>query len=127
VPPLEQLFDRYKSCHLFIIPIRRGLHQSPHKELFGTVDKKHRIFQRKETLPRPVVTFPPAEFSRPKQHGARPLPEAEQRDLSKRLERIILQRYRPASLSRRTGTPSISPGGSTIISNSRPAPRTSMW
>jgi two-component system, chemotaxis family, CheB/CheR fusion protein len=70
-----------------------------HKELFGTVDKKHRIFQRKETLPRPVVTFPLAEVGRPKQPGARPLPEAEERDLSKRLERIILQRYRPACVA----------------------------
>jgi PAS domain S-box-containing protein len=78
-----------------------GPSESPasHKELFGTVDKKHRIFERKETVPRPAVTFPLAEVSRPKQPGARPLPEVEERDLAKRLERIILQRYRPACVT----------------------------
>ena len=70
-----------------------------HKELFGTVDKKHRIFERKETLLRPAVTFPLAEVSRPKQPGARLMPEAEERDIPKRLERIILQRYRPACVA----------------------------
>ena len=82
--------------YLFLGPSESA---ASHKELFGTVDKKHRIFQRKETLPRPVVTFPLAEVSRPKQPGARPLPEAEERDLPKRLERIILQRYRPACVT----------------------------
>jgi two-component system, chemotaxis family, CheB/CheR fusion protein len=82
--------------YLFLGPSESA---ASHKELFGTVDKKHRIFERKETLPRPVVTFPLADVSRPKQPGARPLPEAEERDLSKRLERIILQRYRPACVT----------------------------
>jgi two-component system CheB/CheR fusion protein len=69
-----------------------------HRELFGTVDKKHRIFQRKESLPRPVVAFPLADISRPKQTGESSF-ETEERDLSKRLERIILQRYRPACVT----------------------------
>ncbi|MDE3196515.1 MAG: PAS domain-containing protein, partial [Acidobacteriota bacterium] len=63
------------------------------------MDKKHRIFERKETLLRPAVTFPLAEVSRPKQPGARLMPEAEERDIPKRLERIILQRYRPACVA----------------------------
>jgi two-component system CheB/CheR fusion protein len=82
--------------YLFLGPSESA---ASHKELFGIVDKKHRIFERKETLPRPVLTFPLAEASQPKQPGARPLPEAEERDLSKRLERIILQRYRPACVT----------------------------
>ena len=45
------------------------------------------------------MTFPLGEVSRPKQPGARPPPEAEERDLPKRLERIILQRYRPACVT----------------------------
>ena len=82
--------------YLFLGPSESA---ASHKELFGTVDKKHRIFERKETLPRPAVTFPLAEISRPKQPGARPLPEAEEREFPKRLERIILQRYRPACVT----------------------------
>jgi two-component system CheB/CheR fusion protein len=69
-----------------------------HRELFETVEKKHRIFQRKETLPRPAVIFPTADASRPKRSGERLL-EAEERELPKRLERIILQRYRPACIA----------------------------
>ncbi|MDP9054679.1 MAG: PAS domain-containing protein, partial [Acidobacteriota bacterium] len=46
-----------------------------------------------------MVTFPLAEVSRPKQPGARPAREMEEEGLSKRLERIILQRYRPACVT----------------------------
>ncbi|HET8547388.1 MAG TPA: CheR family methyltransferase, partial [Bryobacteraceae bacterium] len=74
-----------------------------HKELFGTVDKKHRIFERRETLPRPAVDFPLTEISRPNQPGGKsavkPPEPAEERELPKRLERIILQRYRPACVT----------------------------
>jgi two-component system, chemotaxis family, CheB/CheR fusion protein len=74
-----------------------------HKELFATLDKKHRIFERKETLPRPAVAFPLAESSRPNLPGVtsrgKPPEPAEERDLPKRLERIILQRYRPACVT----------------------------
>jgi two-component system, chemotaxis family, CheB/CheR fusion protein len=74
-----------------------------HKDLFGTLDKKHRIFERKETLPRPAVAFPLAESSRPNLPGVtsrgKPPEPAEERDLPKRLERIILQRYRPACVT----------------------------
>ena len=60
------------------------------------MDKKHRIFQRKETLPRPAVQFPLAEIGRRGSPRRRPSsPETEERDLPKQLERIILQRYRP--------------------------------
>jgi two-component system, chemotaxis family, CheB/CheR fusion protein len=74
-----------------------------HKELFAILDKKHRIFERKETLPRPAVAFPLTEISRPNQPAVpsgRKAPEAaEERDLPTRLERIILQRYRPACVT----------------------------
>src|SRR5580704_206021 len=68
------------------------------RELFETVDKKHRIFQRKESLPRPAVAFPLAAIDRPKLPGER-LSESEERELPKRLERVILQRYRPACVA----------------------------
>ena len=29
-----------------------------HRDLFSAIDKKHRIFQRKESLPRPAIQFP---------------------------------------------------------------------
>lgn len=68
---------------------------SSHRELFRTVDNKQRIFQRKETVARPHVTFPPArDISRPR------LSDEPQREggqnISKQLERIILEQYRPA-------------------------------
>ena len=86
--------------YLFLGPSESA---ASHKELFGTLDKKHRIFERKETLPRPAVTFPLAESSRPNLPGAtsrrNPPEPAEERELPKRLERIILQRYRPACVT----------------------------
>lgn len=70
---------------------------SSHQELFRTVDKRHRIFQKKQTLPPPVVGFPLADISRTKEPREQP-PEAEDQKL-KQLERIILQRYRPACVA----------------------------
>jgi len=74
---------------------------SSYRELFGTVDKKNRIFRRKEVTARPAVLSPLADISRPPR--AKGLPSAEpadaERNLSRRLERIILQRYRPACVT----------------------------
>jgi two-component system CheB/CheR fusion protein len=71
---------------------------SSHKELFQTLNKKHRIFKRKETVPRPVVALPsPRDISRPMLPGGVQA-EAEP-NISKQLERIILQRYRPACVT----------------------------
>ncbi len=64
------------------------------RDLFSSVDKKHRIFQKKDTLPRSPVAFPFTAISRTK-HSAGTPPE-EERSLPKRLERIILKRYAPA-------------------------------
>src|SRR5205085_4848240 len=70
-----------------------------HRELFRAIDKKHRIFQRKESLPRPVVQFPLAEISRPNAPGGGRQAEEDERNLPKQLERIILQRFRPACVT----------------------------
>src|SRR6266852_8428500 len=66
-----------------------------HHELFRTMDKKHRIFQRKETVLRPAVRFPLANISGPAASG-RKYSDPEERNLPKQLERIILQRFGPA-------------------------------
>ena len=71
---------------------------SAHAGLFRSIDKKHRIFQRKESLPRPVVQFPLVDIAN------RPPPSSKQahedmRNLPKQLERIILQRFRPACVT----------------------------
>lgn len=66
-----------------------------HQELFRTLDKKHRIFQRKETVLRPAVRFPLANISGPAPSGRKDS-DAEERNLPRQLERIILQRYGPA-------------------------------
>ena len=70
-----------------------------HPELFRAIDKKHRIFQRKESLPRPVVQFPLAEIAHGRSRGAGRHGEQDERDLPKQLERIILQRFRPACVT----------------------------
>lgn len=80
--------------YLFLGPSESA---SSHRELFRTVDKKHRIFQRRQTLPKPVIAFPLADISRSKPSRGNP-PEAEEQKL-KQLERIILQRYRPACVT----------------------------
>jgi two-component system CheB/CheR fusion protein len=66
-----------------------------HQELFRTMDRKHRIFQRKETVPRPAVRFPLANISGPVPSVSK-YSDAQERNLPKQLERIILQRYGPA-------------------------------
>ena len=72
-PDLQQ-----KMIPLFHYALRRGgyLFLGPsenvtaHGGLFRAVDKKHRIFQRKESLPRPVVQFPLADIAQPPARGA---------------------------------------------------------
>ena len=68
---------------------------SSHRELFETVDKRNRIFQRKDSVPRPAVSLPLGEFSRLRPSGAKLAP-AEDRNLPRQLERIVLERYGPA-------------------------------
>jgi two-component system, chemotaxis family, CheB/CheR fusion protein len=68
------------------------------RDLFGTIDKKHRIFHKKEMLPRSVITFPLADIGAPRRAvGKQPVPE--EPAVSRQLERIILQRYRPACVT----------------------------
>lgn len=81
--------------YLFLGPSESA---SSHRELFETLDKKHRIFQPKETLPRPVIAFPLGDVMRPAHPGGQGLP-AEDQNLPRQLERIILQRYRPACVT----------------------------
>ena len=96
-----------KMIPLFHYALRRGgyLFLGPSENvtaqagLFRAIDKKHRIFQRKESLPRPVVQFPLAEIAHGRSRGAGRLGEQDERDLPKQLERIILQRFRPACVT----------------------------
>ena len=95
-----------KMVPLFHYALRRGGYLflgpsenvSAHGGLFRPVDKKHRIFQRKESLPRPVVQFPLTDIMQPPARGAGKPPEDE-RSLARHLERIILQRFRPACVT----------------------------
>jgi two-component system CheB/CheR fusion protein len=95
-----------KMVPLFHYALRRGgyLFLGPsenvtaHGELFRPIDKKYRIFQRKESLPRPVVQFPLADIAHPPARDDGKPPE-EERNLTKRLERLILQRFRPACVA----------------------------
>ena len=68
---------------------------SAHPELFGAIDKKHRLFQRKDSVPRPTIRFPLAGISRPKRTGDNRT-ETEDRSFPKQLERVILKRHGPA-------------------------------
>ena len=96
-----------KMIPLFHYALRRGgyLFLGPsenitgHGGLFRAIDKKHRIFQRKESLPRPVVQFPLAEIAQGRSRGGGRHGDPDERDLPRHLERIILQRFRPACVT----------------------------
>lgn len=81
--------------YLFLGPSESA---SSHRELFEAVDKKHRIFQRKETLPRPVIAFPFGDVIRTAQAGGQRL-QPDDPNLTRQLERIIVQRYRPSCVT----------------------------
>jgi two-component system CheB/CheR fusion protein len=66
-----------------------------HRDLFQTVDKKHRIFQSKERVPRPQVRFPFTSAKAPKQAVPK-APETEERQLLHQLDRVVSERYGPA-------------------------------
>jgi PAS domain S-box-containing protein len=76
--------------YLFLGPSE---HVTFHRELFRTMNKKHRIYQRRETLNRPVK-LPLTAMARPIDRGKQP--DVDERSLPKELERVILQRYAPA-------------------------------
>lgn len=67
-----------------------------HPDLFQTVDKKSRIFQRKEAVPRMPVQFPLNQLDRVRQTGFPPVVELQERTIPKRLENLILQHFTPA-------------------------------
>ena len=69
-------------------------------ELFRTLDKKHRLFQARDTVARPPFSFPLSERSR---HGLlrpaeealrRPLPR--QQEVARTFEAVLLENYAPA-------------------------------
>ena len=83
--------------HLFLGPSENV---AGRPELFRTLDKKHRIFQSKDTIPRPPVSFPLAE--RGVRFGLR-LPEepqrgtpARERNMARAFETVLLESYAPA-------------------------------
>ncbi|HEY3568090.1 MAG TPA: CheR family methyltransferase [Thermoanaerobaculia bacterium] len=68
-------------------------------ELFRTLDKKHRLFQSRDTVTRPPFSFPLSERGR---LGIRPIEEAQRRAVPRQLEvartfeAILLESYAPA-------------------------------
>ncbi|HZQ18276.1 MAG TPA: chemotaxis protein CheB [Terriglobales bacterium] len=81
--------------YLFLGPAENA---ASHRQLFQPVDKKHRIFLRKESLPRLAIRFPLSEISRPTPPGGRQ-PKTEDQNFAQQLERIILQRFGPACVA----------------------------
>lgn len=70
-------------------------------ELFHTVDKQHRIFQRNDLLVRPYVDFPltePIRRSIRRDGPARRLPVTSEPNVGELLERILLEQYAPPSV-----------------------------
>ncbi|HET9224572.1 MAG TPA: chemotaxis protein CheB [Roseiflexaceae bacterium] len=70
-------------------------------ELFRTVDKQHRIFQRREPLVRPHVDFPLAEPVRRQLRRRQRTPRSptpNQTELGELFERILLEQYAPPSV-----------------------------
>ena len=66
-------------------------------ELFRTVDKKHRLFARGETIAVPAITVPlPARSAAQQRPWATRIPPAEQQGTVAALERVLLDHYAPA-------------------------------
>jgi len=66
-----------------------------HGDLFETVDKKHRIFRRKETVVRPQVDFPISPRSAPRTFEASPAAPGPQQKATSAIERMLLDEYAP--------------------------------
>jgi two-component system CheB/CheR fusion protein len=84
------------SGYLFLGPSENV---TTHRDLFRTVDKKHRLYQRKESVLRPQVLFPLSAGFQSAMATDRKTAIANERNLPKQLERIILQRFRPACVT----------------------------
>ena len=83
-----------RDGYLFLGP-SEGI--ASNRELFRTVDKKFRIFQKREVVSRMPVQFPLSELVSPfRQTGGTATPAREDRTIAKRLETVILQRYTSA-------------------------------
>lgn len=68
-----------------------------HQSLFSTVDKKHRIFRRRERVARPPVDFPvPATARRPDAPRSHAGDDVNRTDRMQRVESLVLERYGPA-------------------------------
>ena len=67
-----------------------------HSRLFSTVDKLHRIFQRRSQAERRLPEFPLTAPEGPRKPRPGALPGVEQESLQNRAERQILDRYGPA-------------------------------
>ncbi len=67
-------------------------------KLFRTLDKKHRIFQSRDTVARPPFSFPLAERTRlghrPAEDSRRPAPR--QQEVARTFEAVVLESYVPA-------------------------------
>jgi two-component system CheB/CheR fusion protein len=80
--------------YLFLGPSE---HLSSSTELFRTIDKKHRIFQRRDVPARPPVLFPLTSGTASRQQAvARRSHGGEGRSLGSLIERSILRNYAPA-------------------------------
>jgi two-component system CheB/CheR fusion protein len=72
-----------------------------HPELFRTVDKQHRIFQRNDLLVRPYVDFPLAEPTRRQIRRSAATPRTlapDQTDLGELFDHILLEQYAPPAV-----------------------------
>jgi two-component system, chemotaxis family, CheB/CheR fusion protein len=69
-----------------------------HPELFQVLDKKYRIFQKKDGFARPLLQFSFPDINYQRRPGEKQR-EPEERKLPRQLERMILQRYRPACVA----------------------------
>ena len=68
---------------------------SSHPEMFRTIDKKHRIFERNDARPAPGMKLPFSGTGRPGLKAAKDQ-ETDAPDLPRQLQRLILEQYGPA-------------------------------
>ena len=70
-----------------------------HAGLFRPIDKKHRIFKRREDGLKTLPKFPITDFTPPSPHSTTPRPPVQRQHgvgLGERTERLVLDRYAPA-------------------------------
>jgi len=91
-------FSLTRGGYLFLGPSESVVTRS---EMFRSIDKKHRIFQRKDTFAHAPINFPldaPKRFPKYEWTGYLRAPFDREQSMNRTIERILIEQYAPASV-----------------------------